>query len=98
MAITRCGKCGERMSTLADVCTKCGTPVADAPEPRKPSFLGNMTLHYLLAALLFLAGAWMYGQAYYGRGAPPSTLANAMLYGGLVWYAVARCVSWFVRR
>lgn len=98
MAITRCGACGERMSTLAERCNNCGMAVADAPERKRPSFIGNVTLHYLLAAVFFLMGALMYARAFYGRGVEPSLLANGLLYGGLVWYAAARLISWIVKR
>lgn len=93
MALSKCTKCGGRISTQWPECPACGTPPGGRSGKKKSKF--NATPHYLVSATLATVGTVIYGTRflYHSSDEPLMRAAIAMILVGICWYVAARVLK-----
>lgn len=105
MALIQCSDCGNKVSTAAVSCPKCGAPVsgadeaiaAGAPLTTTQFTSKKIKTHQLVAVLLIIIGGiWLAvaaGQDARSEGA--GAMPMLVIFIGMVWYLVARIRTWW---
>ena len=95
-----CPGCGAPVSFWATDCAECGERVRRRSRASGPRATGRrLALHTVLSLLMVGAGMvfWIAGDRYPELRLIALGAGAVLLFGGLLWYLVARVLSWWDR-